>query len=81
MRKPVVSYKSLPQKSPLPFAAITYLLFEHFQAPEWMYWTVGIPTAILVLVWLANKIWFENPVELFRLKNDGQREGEKKKDS
>lgn len=53
--KLVIAKKNLPLKSPVQDSVIIYLLMEHAQSPQWLYWAFGVLGVFIFVMYLYMK--------------------------
>lgn len=67
--KKKISRSNLPTTIPFSFYASAYLMLQHFNAPSFVYWVLGIYVLIQLIWIIANKENSE-PVDIFEEKEN-----------
>ena len=55
-KRNVISRKNLPTSSPVTFVAVLYLLLDKFNAPGWVWGSVGLLMLFIFIAWITSMV-------------------------
>lgn len=66
-KKKIIAYTNFKTKNPLWETAITVMMLDYWEAPQWLWGVVGCLWFLLWVLWIVG-FWTEEEVDVFKEK-------------